>query len=165
MMVAFTVGINGTWPYHPWMQSPPLLSSLHWIAMDQNLQVSTPHHPTQCLYILAYRWVPRGTLAHGTPNGPWLVPGTCHGSCHRKCHSLFQSGLVAFVSRDLLVAFTTGVSGSYLTCWLLSTVKVRETVHVTPLRRTLASSLQSECASCLQCFDTVGWVAGRASGL
>ena len=22
-----------------------------------------------------------------------------------------------------------------------------------------------KCASCLQCFDTVGWVAGRASGL
>jgi len=23
----------------------------------------------------------------------------------------------------------------------------------------------SKCASCLQCFDTVGWAAGRASGL
>jgi len=22
-----------------------------------------------------------------------------------------------------------------------------------------------QCTSCLQCFDTVGWVAGRASGL
>jgi len=38
-------------------------------------------------------------------------------------------------------------------------------VQVTPLRRTLASSPESECASCLQCFDSVGWVAGRASGL
>jgi len=26
------------------------------------------------------------------------------------------------------------------------------------------SSAQSECTSCLQCFDTVGWAAGRASG-
>ena len=40
-----------------------------------------------------------------------------------------------------------------------------ETVQVTPLRRTLASSPKSKCTSCLQCFDTVGWVAGRASGL
>ena len=40
-----------------------------------------------------------------------------------------------------------------------------ETVQVTPLRRTIASSPLSECASCLQCFDTVGWAAGRASGL
>jgi len=39
-----------------------------------------------------------------------------------------------------------------------------ETVQVTPLRRTLASSPQSECASCLQCFDTGGWAAGTASG-
>jgi len=29
-----------------------------------------------------------------------------------------------------------------------------EMVQVTPLRRTLASSSQSEYASCLQCFDT-----------
>jgi len=29
----------------------------------------------------------------------------------------------------------------------------------------LLSSPYSECASCLQCFDTVGWAAGRASGL
>jgi len=40
-----------------------------------------------------------------------------------------------------------------------------ETVQVTPLQRTLASSPQSECASCLQCFDAVGWAAGKASGL
>ena len=38
-----------------------------------------------------------------------------------------------------------------------------ETVQVTPLMRTLASS-NSECASCLQCFDAVGWAAGKASG-
>ena len=41
----------------------------------------------------------------------------------------------------------------------------KETVQVTPLRRTLVSSPQSECASCLQCFDTVGLAAGMASGL
>ena len=40
-----------------------------------------------------------------------------------------------------------------------------ETVQVTQLRRTLASSPQSKCARCLQCFDTVDWVAGRASSL
>ena len=38
-----------------------------------------------------------------------------------------------------------------------------EMVQVTLLRRTLASSPKSKCASCLQCFDTVGWAAGRAS--
>jgi len=27
------------------------------------------------------------------------------------------------------------------------------------------SSIFSLCTSCLQCFDTVGWVAGRASSL
>jgi len=43
--------------------------------------------------------------------------------------------------------------------------KGTETVQVTLLRRTLASSPESECASCLQCFDTVGWAARRASGL
>jgi len=37
-------------------------------------------------------------------------------------------------------------------------------VQVTPLR-TLASSPKSECISCLQCFDIVGWAAGRASSL
>jgi len=37
--------------------------------------------------------------------------------------------------------------------------------NTTEKNRTLASSPQSECASCLQCFDTVSWVAGRASGL
>jgi len=40
-----------------------------------------------------------------------------------------------------------------------------ETVQVTPLRRTLASSPKSECSSSLQCFDSVGWAAGRVSGL
>jgi len=40
-----------------------------------------------------------------------------------------------------------------------------QTVRVTPLRRTLESSPLSKCASCLRCFDVVGWVAGRASGL
>jgi len=40
-----------------------------------------------------------------------------------------------------------------------------ETMQVTPLRRTLASSPKSECASCLQCFDTVGLAAGRATDL
>jgi len=40
-----------------------------------------------------------------------------------------------------------------------------ETVQVTLLRRTLASSPESECARCLQCLDTVGWAADRASGL
>jgi len=39
-----------------------------------------------------------------------------------------------------------------------------EMVRVIPLRRTLVSSALSECANCLQCFDTVGWMAGRASG-
>jgi len=37
-------------------------------------------------------------------------------------------------------------------------------MQVTPLRRTLASSPESECTSCFHCFDTVGWAAGRASG-
>ena len=39
-----------------------------------------------------------------------------------------------------------------------------ETVQVTPLRRTLASSPYSKFASCLQGFDTVGWAAGSTSG-
>ena len=43
----------------------------------------------------------------------------------------------------------------------LTVIEGTETVQVTPLR-TLASSHKSECASC---FDTVGWTAGRASGL
>ena len=37
-------------------------------------------------------------------------------------------------------------------------------MQVTPLRRTLASS-NPNVLVCLQCFDTVGWAAGRASGL
>jgi len=40
-----------------------------------------------------------------------------------------------------------------------------EMVQVTPLRRSLASSPQPRCTSCLRCFDAVGWAAGRTSGL
>jgi len=142
---------------------PSFFPSLNCYGSEStSLDTSPPY--TMSLYLglqvgAAWHSGPRHTERPmaGTWHLPWLL--------HCKCHSVFQSGLFAFVSRDLLVAFTTGVSGSYLTCWLLSTVKVQETVHVTPLRRTLASSLQSECGSCLQCFDTVGWAAGRASGL
>jgi len=42
---------------------------------------------------------------------------------------------------------------------VMCSVQGTETVQVTPLRRTLASS--PECTSCPQCFDTVGWAAGR----
>ena len=50
----------------------------------------------------------------------------------------------------------------FLIVFLFQCLCGMETVQVTLLRRTLASSPSSECASCLQCFDTVGLVAGRA---
>jgi len=43
---------------------------------------------------------------------------------------------------------------SHSHCWALS-------VYV----KTIVYYCKSVCASCLQCFDTVGWAAGRASGL
>ena len=45
-----------------------------------------------------------------------------------------------------------------------SIVKVRRGTRNTVEENSGVFSL-IECASCLQCFDTVDWAAGRASGL
>jgi len=37
--------------------------------------------------------------------------------------------------------------------------------HYTNVFIIIISSSSTCCIPCLQCFDTVGWVAGRASGL
>jgi len=47
----------------------------------------------------------------------------------------------------------------------LCSAKGTEMVQISALRRTLASCPLSKCASYLNFFDTVGWVAGKASDL
>ena len=120
-------------------------------------EVETDQQQWQCCKLESWLWI----LTFGTPKICGIAkvkPAKDWATITLGIYMLIAN-ISSFVHKFF---FTSSVA---FTC---SRVLVwgTETVQVTPLmRRTLASSPKSECASCLQCFDTVGWAARKASGL